>query len=86
MAVGRLDINSEGLLLLTTSAALKKKLEDPASAYPRTYRVRVYGRIRPKALAELAEGINIEGVQYGSILAEAEQDKSEGANRWIAFS
>ena len=85
MAVGRLDINSEGLLLLTTSAALKKKLEDPASAYPRTYRVRVYGRIRPKALAELADGINIEGVQYGSILAEAEQDKSEGANRWIRF-
>ena len=85
MAVGRLDINSEGLLLLTTSAALKRKLEDPSNAYPRTYRVRVYGQIRPKALAALADGIEIQGVRYGPILADLEQEKSHGANRWIRF-
>ena len=85
MAVGRLDINSEGLLLLTTSAALKRKLEDPASGYPRTYRVRVYGRVKPQALEALAKGIESEGVRYEPIIAQLETEKESGANRWIRF-
>ena len=81
MPVGRLDINSEGLLLLTNDGALKRLLELPATGWLRRYRVRVYGTVKPDALKALADGIEIEGVRYGSI--KAEEETRTGANAWL---
>ncbi|MEI6419172.1 MAG: pseudouridine synthase, partial [Sphingomonadales bacterium] len=68
--VGRLDMNTEGLLLLTNDGALKRALELPINAVPRLYRVRAYGEITQKQLDELMHGITVEGVHYGSIDAD----------------
>lgn len=81
MPVGRLDINSEGLLLLTNDGALKRLLELPATGWLRRYRVRVYGTVKPAALAALENGIEIDGVRYGSI--KAEEETRTGANAWL---
>ena len=81
MPVGRLDINSEGLLLLTNDGALKRMLELPATGWLRRYRVRVYGTVRPDALKALEDGIEIDGVRYGSI--KAEEETRTGANAWL---
>ncbi len=81
MPVGRLDINSEGLLLLTNDGALKRMLELPATGWLRRYRVRVYGTVNPDALKALEDGIEIEGVRYGSI--KAEEETRTGANAWL---
>ena len=81
MPVGRLDINSEGLLLLTNDGALKRMLELPATGWLRRYRVRVYGTVDPEALKALEEGIEIDGVRYGSI--KAEEETRTGANAWL---
>jgi len=80
-AVGRLDINSEGLLLLTNDGALKRQLELPSSGWLRKYRVRVQGRVRPERLAALATGITVEGVDYGPV--EASLDRQSGTNAWL---
>jgi 23S rRNA pseudouridine2605 synthase len=80
-AVGRLDINSEGLLLLTTDGALKRQLERPSSGWLRKYRVRVQGRVRPERLVALAKGITVEGVDYGPV--EASLDRQSGTNAWL---
>jgi 23S rRNA pseudouridine2605 synthase len=81
MPVGRLDLSTEGLLLLTTDGEFKRQLELPASEVERTYRARAYGNIKQEQLEDLIEGIEIEGVKYGSI--DANLERRTGANTWI---
>ena len=82
--VGRLDFNSEGLLLLTNDGALKRALELPERGWTRRYRVRAFGRVHPRALARLQEGIVIDGVHYGPIRAELEV--ADRPNKWLTFA
>ena len=79
--VGRLDLNTEGLLLLTTDGGLKRQLELPATGVERAYRARAYGNVTQAQLEELIEGVEIEGVRYGSI--DANIERRTGANVWI---
>lgn len=83
MPVGRLDLNSEGLLLLTNDGALKRHLELPQTGWARRYRVRVHGRVDEKALAGLKDGAVVEGVRYGRI--EATLDRQQGDNAWLTI-
>lgn len=86
MPVGRLDLNTEGLLLLTNDGALKRRLELPASAVERVYRVRVLGQVSQAALDELALGLEVEGVRYGPVHAEIDRRASQGsANLWLTM-
>ena len=85
VSVGRLDINSEGLLLLTTSGELARHFEHPKSGYARSYRVRVSGIITPEMIADLAYGINIEGVDYQGIDVAFEA-RADGRNQWYRFT
>jgi 23S rRNA pseudouridine2605 synthase len=84
ISVGRLDLTSEGLLLLTNDGALARQLELPAHGWIRRYRVRVYGNVDEKALAGLARGATVEGVRYGPI--EAGLDARKGENSWLTVS
>ena len=90
ISVGRLDLNSEGLLLLTNDGALARALEMPANAWVRRYRVRAFGRIDQAKLDTLKDGVVVEGVTYGAI--EARLDKAQpkpgegGANVWISIA
>ena len=86
LAVGRLDINSEGLLLFTTSPILKRKLELPDSGLTRIYRVRAHGMVTDKQLAALANGVTIDDVTYGPVIVERETQKESGLNRWYRFT
>jgi 23S rRNA pseudouridine2605 synthase len=79
--VGRLDLNTEGLLLLTNDGALKRQMELPSSGVPRTYRARCYGQVTQETLEELMMGVEIEGMRYGPINANIE--RRTGANVWI---
>ena len=81
MPVGRLDFNTEGLLLLTNDGGLKRAMELPSSGIPRTYRARTFGDVTQEQLEALIEGIEIDGVRYGQINANLE--RSTGRNRWI---
>jgi 23S rRNA pseudouridine2605 synthase len=81
VSVGRLDLTSEGLLLLTNDGALARRLELPATGWLRRYRVRVNGKPDAAALEKLAKGIEIDGVRYGAI--EAKLDRQQGANAWL---
>lgn len=81
ISVGRLDLNSEGLLLLTNDGELSRYLEMPATGWLRKYRVRAYGRVTQSKLDTLKEGIRIDGISYGPI--EAVMEKSDSANVWI---
>ncbi len=81
MPVGRLDLNTEGLLLLTTDGELKRQLELPATGVERSYRARTYGQVSQAQLEELIEGVEIDGIRYGSI--DANQERRTGANAWI---
>jgi 23S rRNA pseudouridine2605 synthase len=81
MPVGRLDLNTEGLLLLTTDGELKRQLELPATGVERSYRARAYGPITQAQLEDLIEGVEIEGVRYGSI--DANLERRTGTNTWI---
>jgi 23S rRNA pseudouridine2605 synthase len=83
LSVGRLDANTEGLLLLTNDGGLARVLELPATGWLRRYRVRAHGRVQPDQLAALRNGIVIDGVRYGSI--EAKLDREQGANVWLTF-
>lgn len=87
ISVGRLDLNSEGLLLLTNDGGLARHLELPATGWTRKYRVRAFGRIDQKRLDRLQKGITIDGVQYGAITAELDAGKADGkqgvTNHWI---
>jgi 23S rRNA pseudouridine2605 synthase len=88
ISVGRLDLNSEGLLLLTNDGALARALELPATGLKRRYRARARGRIDQARLDALKDGVTVEGVRYGSI--EAKLDKARegagGANVWITLT
>ena len=84
ITIGRLDYNSEGLLLLTNDGELARKLELPSTAWARRYRVRVNGDVDPAALGSLANGITIDGVRYGAIGAQL--DRQQGDNAWITMS
>ena len=84
IAIGRLDINSEGLLLLTNSGDLARKLELPNSGFIRTYKVRVFGQIDKKKLTFLKKGIEIDGVKYKSISAKL--DNQQKSNAWITMA
>ncbi len=81
ISIGRLDLNSEGLLLLTNDGALARKLELPATGWIRRYRVRAYGNITPSMLAEMKKGVSVDGINYGSI--EAVIDSQKGGNSWL---
>ena len=84
ISIGRLDINTEGLLLLTNDGGLARVLELPATAWLRRYRVRANGRVTQEALDRLRAGITVEGVRYGPI--EATLDREQGANVWLTFA
>jgi 23S rRNA pseudouridine2605 synthase len=83
ISVGRLDLTSEGLLLLTNDGALARRLELPATGWLRRYRVRVHGRPDERVLAGLARGATIDGVRYGPI--QAELDAVKGENAWLTL-
>jgi 23S rRNA pseudouridine2605 synthase len=82
MSVGRLDLNSEGLLLLTNDGGLARQLELPSTGWIRHYRVRVFGIVDEKRLAGLRHGITVEGVRYGPI--DAGLDSRSGNNAWLS--
>lgn len=84
VSVGRLDLNSEGLLLLTNDGTLARRLELPETGWLRRYRVRVHGMIDPARLATLKGGITVDGVRYGPITAEI--DSSKGVNSWLSVA
>jgi 23S rRNA pseudouridine2605 synthase len=84
VSVGRLDLNTEGLLLLTNDGGLSRALELPATGWLRRYRVRAYGKIGQERLDGLRQGIEIDGVRYGAI--EATLDREQGDNVWLTFA
>ncbi len=81
ISVGRLDLNTEGLLLLTNDGALARHMELPSTGWKRRYRARVFGLVNEAVLAPLAKGITIEGVRYAPI--ETQIEKSTGRNSWV---
>ncbi len=81
ISVGRLDVTSEGLLLLTNDGALARRLELPSTGWLRRYRVRVFGRVEDKDLERLQDGVEIEGVRYRA--ASARLDRVQGGNAWL---
>jgi 23S rRNA pseudouridine2605 synthase len=85
ISVGRLDLNSEGLLLLTNDGELARALELPSSGLKRRYRARVHGRVDPAALARLEDGITVAGVRYGPIDARPEGGREGAANQWVSL-
>ena len=84
ISIGRLDLNSEGLLLLTNDGTLARRLELPATGWIRRYKVRVHGTPDPDRLAALAHGVTIDGVSYGPIRAGLE--RRQGSNAWVALA
>ncbi|UTO28662.1 pseudouridine synthase [Bartonella harrusi] len=84
LSVGRLDINTEGLLLLTNDGGLARILELPVTGWVRKYRVRAHGRVKQSALDNLKNGIAIDGIFYGSI--EASIEREQGTNLWISVA
>ncbi len=88
ISIGRLDLNSEGLLLLTNDGELARALELPSSGWQRRYRARAYGRIDQTRLDTLKDGITVEGVRYGPIDARLDKAKDgpTGANLWLTLT
>lgn len=84
ISVGRLDYNSEGLLLLTNDGELARKLELPSNGWLRRYRVRVFGKLEQTDLDRLKKGVVIEGVSYGPV--EASMDRQQGGNAWATIA
>ena len=83
VSVGRLDLNTEGLLLLTTDGELARHLELPSTGWLRRYRVRAHGKVGQADLDKLAKGMTIDGVQYGPV--EARIDREQGSNVWLTL-
>lgn len=84
VSVGRLDLNSEGLLLLTNDGTLARRMELPATGWTRRYRVRIHGEATPAQLAQMAKGLTVEGVSYGPV--KATLDRQQGDNSWLTFA
>ena len=84
ISVGRLDLNSEGLILLTNDGELARRLELPSTGWIRRYKVRVHGTVETERLKILEKGVTIDGVQYGSIKTDFE--RQQGANAWLTMS
>jgi 23S rRNA pseudouridine2605 synthase len=84
ISIGRLDFNTEGLILLTNDGALARVLELPATGWQRTYRVRAHGSVTQARLNELRTGVTIDGIRYGAI--EATLDRVQGSNPWLTFA
>jgi 23S rRNA pseudouridine2605 synthase len=84
ISVGRLDVNTEGLLLLTNDGGLARTLELPATGWLRRYRVRAHGRVTQAELDRLRAGVTIDGIRYGSV--EATVDRVQGSNVWLTFA
>ena len=84
VSIGRLDLNTEGLLLLTNDGGLARALELPATGWLRRYRVRAHGKIAQAQLDALRHGIKVDGIRYGAI--EATLDREQGANVWLTFA
>lgn len=84
ISVGRLDLNSEGLLLLTNDGELSRELELPRNAWSRRYRVRVHGRVDSKKLQTLQNGVTVEGIEYGKVNAVI--DSQNGSNSWLTVT
>ncbi|WP_176595703.1 MULTISPECIES: pseudouridine synthase [Sphingobium] len=84
MPIGRLDMTTEGLLLLTTDGEFKRQMELPSTGVPRTYRARAFGEVSQNQLEDLFEGIEIDGIRYGQI--EANLERRTGRNQWIEMT
>ena len=84
ISIGRLDINSEGLLLLTNDGELARKLELPAQGWVRRYRVRLFGSVTQEQLNRLAQGVTVDGVRYQPVKAELE--RARGPYAWAIVS
>jgi 23S rRNA pseudouridine2605 synthase len=84
ISIGRLDLTSEGLLLLTNDGELARRLELPSTGWVRRYKVRVHGEVDPERLAALARGVTVDGVSYGPI--RAEMDRQQGSNAWLTVA
>jgi 23S rRNA pseudouridine2605 synthase len=84
--VGRLDINSEGLLLFTNNGNLARKLELPSSAIARSYRARIFGKLDDKIIHELKNGIFLDGIHYGPMQVTKYSSKTESANFWALIT
>ena len=84
MLIGRLDVASEGLLLLTNDGEVARRLELPATGWVRRYRVRVFGTPDEAALAKLADGVTVDGIAYGAI--QAHLDRIQGDNAWLTVA
>jgi 23S rRNA pseudouridine2605 synthase len=84
MPVGRLDYNTEGLLLMTNDGEFKRELELPSTGVERTYRARAFGEVSQAQLEELAMGVEIDGIRYGKI--DANLERRTGANQWIEMT
>jgi 23S rRNA pseudouridine2605 synthase len=84
MSIGRLDINSEGLLLLTNDGEVKRKLELPSTGWLRRYRVRINGSVSEARLEQLRAGIEVEGIRYQPMIVSF--DRQQGANAWLTVS
>ena len=81
MPIGRLDMTTEGLLLLTTDGEFKRQMELPSTGVPRTYRARAFGEVSQNQLEDLFDGLKIDGIRYGRI--EANLERRTGRNQWI---
>lgn len=86
VSVGRLDLNTEGLLLLTNDGGLARHMELPATGWKRRYRARVYGLDSPDIIKKLANGITIDGIRYAPIHVEIEPAEKRTANIWIVVT
>lgn len=84
MPIGRLDLNTEGLLLLTNDGELKRQMELPSSDIPRTYRARTFGEVTQGQLEDLMDGITIDGMRYGRI--DANMERRTGRNQWVEMT
>ena len=84
MPIGRLDLSSEGLLLLTNDGALKRRLELPATGWLRRYRVRAFGAVDDRKVKALADGVTIDGIAYGPV--QVRLDRLQGDNAWLTVS
>ena len=84
ISIGRLDLNSEGLLLLTNDGTLARSMEHPSRGWTRRYRVRVHGEVKDRMFDPLAEGVTIDGIHYGPV--QVKLDRKPGTNAWLTVS